>query len=87
MSGRRAEQPGDGESLVIRVRAKPRSAVSALEPDGSGGWIARLRSPPVDGKANAELVDLVAEHFGCSRSSVSVISGASARVKLVRIIR
>ena len=71
--------------LVITVRAKPRSSVSALERESTGTWLARLRSSPVDGKANAELVALVAKHFGCSRSCVSVISGATARLKLVRI--
>jgi len=74
-----------GTSRVISVRAKPRSPVSSLEEDGSGTWIARLRSAPADGKANAELVALVARHFGCAKSSVTVISGASARLKLVRI--
>jgi uncharacterized protein YggU (UPF0235/DUF167 family) len=39
----------------------------------------------VDGKANAELIALVAKHFGCTRSCVSIVSGATARVKLVRI--
>ena len=59
--------------------------MSSLEEDGSGNWIARLRASPVDGKANAELVGLVAKRFGCPKSAVAVISGASARVKLVRI--
>jgi uncharacterized protein YggU (UPF0235/DUF167 family) len=72
-------------SFVITVRAKPRSSVSVLEQDGAGIWVARLRSSPVDGKANTELVALVAKHFGCARSCVSVISGAAARLKLVRI--
>ena len=72
-------------SFVITVRAKPRSPVSSLEMEPSGNWIARLRSSPVDGKANTELVGLVAKHFGCPQTSISVISGASARLKLVRI--
>ncbi len=38
-----------------------------------------------DGKANAELVALVARNFGCSKASVSIKSGASARTKLIRI--
>jgi uncharacterized protein len=71
--------------LVIAVRAKPRSSVSSIEQEATGTWLARLRSSPVDGKANAELVALVAKHFGCARSCVSVISGATARLKLVRI--
>ncbi len=74
-----------GNSFVISVRAKPRSSVSSLEADASGIWIARLKSSPVDGKANAELITLIAKHFGCSKSSVVVISGASARLKLVRV--
>jgi uncharacterized protein YggU (UPF0235/DUF167 family) len=72
---------------VISVRAKPRSSVSALEQEASGTWVARLRSSPVDGKANAELIALVAKHFGCARSAVAVVSGATARLKLVRIDR
>ena len=82
-AGRNAMSPAD--SLVITVRAKPRSAVSTLEPDDAGHWVARLRSPPVDGKANAELIELVAKRFGCAKSAVSVVSGGSARMKRVRI--
>jgi len=74
-------------SFVITVRAKPRASVSALEPDTNGAWVARLRASPVDGKANAELIALVAERFGCARSCVSLVSGASARLKRVRIAR
>ncbi|MBS0325497.1 MAG: DUF167 domain-containing protein [Proteobacteria bacterium] len=69
----------------MSVRAKPRSPGAALERDATGTWVARLRSSPVDGKANAELIALVAKHFGCARSCVSVISGATARLKRVRI--
>lgn len=72
-------------SLVITVRAKPRSSVSALEQEAGGTWVARLRSSPVDGKANAELIALVAKHFGCARSCVPVVFGATARLKLDRI--
>ena len=85
MTGRRAAASEAGGSIVLAVRAKPRSSVSELEPDGSGGWIARLRASPVDGKANDELVALVAKRFGRPRSSVAVISGASARRKHVRV--
>jgi hypothetical protein len=76
---------GVAAPLVITVRAKPRSATSVLERDAAGNWVARLVSPPVDGKANEELIGLVAQHFGCPKSAVSVRSGASARVKRVMV--
>jgi uncharacterized protein (TIGR00251 family) len=70
---------------VIEVKVKPNSRASSFEPAGDGGWLAQLKSPPVDGKANAELIGLVARHFGCPKSAVSIKSGASARTKRVRI--
>jgi uncharacterized protein YggU (UPF0235/DUF167 family) len=85
MTANRDTKPSADGSFVIALRAKPRSSLSTLEPDGAGNWIARLRSSPVDGKANAELIALVTKHFGCVKSSVSVISGATARLKLVKI--
>lgn len=73
------------DSFVITVRAKPRARVSSLERDPSGAWIARLRSSPVDGRANTELMEVIAGHFGCPKSSVTIISGISSRLKLVRV--
>jgi hypothetical protein len=70
---------------VIQVKVKPRSRVSALEQAEDGTFVARLRSAPVDGKANAELIELVARHFGCPRAAVTIKSGASSRTKLVAI--
>ena len=70
---------------VIQVKVKPRARVSLLTPAEDGFWLAQLKSPPVEGKANEELVELVARHFGCRRSAVSIKSGASGRTKLVQI--
>jgi uncharacterized protein (TIGR00251 family) len=70
---------------VIAVKVKPNSRASVLEQLEGGVWLAKLKSPPVDGKANDELLALVARHFGCRKSAVSIKSGASARTKLVRI--
>jgi len=70
---------------TIQVRVKPNARVSVLEEADDGPWLAQLKSPPVDGKANKELIELIARHFGCPKSAVSIRSGASGRTKLVRI--
>ena len=74
-----------GASHVIQVRVKPGARVCVLDETSPGVWLAQLKSPPVDGKANAELIGLVAKHFGVPKSAVAIKSGASARTKLVRI--
>ena len=69
--------------LAIKVR--PNARHSTLEQSGDGTWKARLKSPPVEGRANDELLTLVARHFGLPKSKVSITSGAAGRIKRVRI--
>ena len=73
------------DATLIQVSVKPRARLSLLEEITPGNWRAQLKSPPVDGKANQELIALVAARFGCPKSAVSIKSGASSRVKRVRI--
>lgn len=70
---------------VIQVKVKPRARESALQPLEDGSYLATLKSPPVDGEANAELVALIARHFGVARSAVQIKTGAGARLKRVAI--
>lgn len=72
-------------TTTLQVKVKPRARASELTQADDGSWVARLKSPPVDGKANAELVRLVAEAFGCRKADVTIKSGASGRTKLVRV--
>jgi uncharacterized protein len=70
---------------IISVKVKPGARASTLSQASGGEWLAQLRSPPVDGKANAELVELVARQFGCAKSAVSIRSGASSRTKRIAL--
>lgn len=70
-------------TLTFRVKVKPRAKVSSLVCGPDGSWVAQLKSPPVDGKANAELIALVAERFQCRKAAVAIKSGTTGRIKLV----
>lgn len=70
---------------TLSIKVKPNARSSSLEQADDGTWLATLKAPPVDGKANAELIQLVARSFGCPRTAVSIRSGAGARMKLVRV--
>jgi len=71
--------------LLIEVKVRPNARVSLLEQGDDGRWLAQLKAAPVDGKANEELLALVARHFGRPKAAVSLRSGASGRLKRVRI--
>jgi len=72
-------------AVILQVKVKPNARTSELVQDPDGTWSAKLKSPPVDGKANEELVALVARQFKCPKAGVSIKAGSSGRVKLIKI--
>ncbi|MDZ4231295.1 MAG: DUF167 domain-containing protein, partial [Patescibacteria group bacterium] len=46
---------------------------------------AYLKSPAVEGKANQELIEVLADHFGVAKSMVEIVSGLKSRRKRVNI--
>jgi uncharacterized protein len=71
--------------LTLTVKVKPNARASSLAQLPDGTWLASLKSPPVDGKANAELIALVARHFGVRKAQVSIRHGTTGRLKRVQI--
>jgi len=76
------EVPGGVEiDLWVQPRA---SKTSVVGPQGDAIKV-RVAAPPVDGKANAELVRFLAKRLGVPRSAVEVVRGETGRRKTVRI--
>ena len=73
------------ESTRLEVKVKPNARRDALTAQDDGSWLAEITVPPVDGKANAALIALVAKHFGCPKRAVTVKSGAASRRKVLLV--
>lgn len=72
-------------STIIDVRVIPRAGKS-----GIAGWrgealLVRLHAAPVEGAANAELINVLANALGVPKRAVSIVSGERSRQKRVRI--
>ncbi|AXJ95132.1 MULTISPECIES: DUF167 family protein [unclassified Sphingomonas] len=74
------------DGLEIAVRVTPRGGRDVLAAGTSDHFAARLAAAPVDGKANAALLALVAATFEVPRRAVSLIAGDTARLKRLRIV-
>jgi uncharacterized protein len=68
-----------------KVKVKPNSKVQKIEEQADGSLSVHLKSPPIDGKANEELIKLLAEKFDVPKSHITIKSGLSSRQKLVQI--
>jgi uncharacterized protein len=86
--GRPFSAARDGIRLAVRLTPKAASdRVAGVVADGHGGWAlkAAVTAPPIDGRANAALLRLLAQHFGLRPSDLAVIGGAGSRTKTIAI--
>ena len=78
----------DGARVALKVTPRAAaSSVQGVEVDGAGqAYLAvRVNAPPEAGKANAALIKLLAKRWRLPQSDLMVISGASARRKVLQI--
>jgi uncharacterized protein len=72
--------------MTLRVKVIPRSARSEIVGELADGTLkVRIAATPERGRANEELIALLAAKFGVGRDAVEIVSGRSAGLKLVRI--
>ena len=71
------------EGVVLNVKAQPRSSRSGLDGLVGDAVKVRIRSAPVDGKANKELVETLADAFGLPKSRVVFKGGETSKTKRI----
>ena len=71
------------DGVVLNVRAQPRSSRSGLDGLIGDAVKVRIRCAPVDGKANKELVETLAEAFDLPKSAVVFKSGETSKTKRI----
>lgn len=69
----------------ITVRVVTRAARAGIAGIRDGDLLVRLNAPPVEGAANAELIDVIANALGVSKRSVSIAAGERSRRKIVHV--
>jgi uncharacterized protein (TIGR00251 family) len=71
------------KGVYITIWAKPKGSKSLVLGVKDGALLVKLCAPPVEGKANSELIKLMAKTLGVSKSEVELVSGQSGRNKRI----
>jgi uncharacterized protein len=71
--------------VSLRIRVKPRASKSRVLGEREGELEVAVAAPPVDGKANAELLRVLADYFDVPKTAIEIARGESGRSKLIRI--
>ncbi|EKD63391.1 MAG: hypothetical protein ACD_51C00283G0044 [uncultured bacterium] len=74
------------EPIYLRIKVTPKSAKTELTGTLADGTIKiRIAAAPEKGKANKELVKFLSEHYHVPKNTISIISGKSDPLKLIKI--
>lgn len=72
-------------AIVFGVRVLPRASTSEIAGEHDGALKVKLKSPPVEGAANAELIKVLAKFFDVPKSAVEILKGQTAKTKQIKI--
>ena len=71
--------------MNLKVKVIPNAKKARIEVDPEFGLKVWVKSSPIEGKANKELVKLLAKHYHLAKSSVEILKGQTSRNKLVKL--
>ena len=71
--------------MTIEVKVLPKSERDEIRGFVNGILKVRVSAPPIEGKANERLIELISRTMEVSRSNVSIIKGRTSRIKTISI--
>ena len=72
--------------MKIQAVVKTNARKNSVEVREDGSIFVCVNVPPVEGKANKKVIEVVAEYFHKPKSSVTIVSGKTSRKKLIEIL-
>jgi hypothetical protein len=86
MPGAPAWATDEGGAVALELLVQPRASRTRVVGEHDGRLKIQLAAPPVDGEANAALVDFLARALGVRKADVSIARGEAGRRKTVRVV-
>jgi len=74
------------KKMKLFIRVRPNAKVNRVDGLGGGRLAVFVKAPPADGRANHAAIEVVAKHLGIPISRIKIISGYSAKNKILQII-
>lgn len=71
--------------MQLTVRVIPRANKPGIAGIRDGALVVRLQSPPIEGAANGELIEIIAKTFGAAKRDVVIVAGEHSKLKRVAI--
>ncbi len=71
--------------MQIKLKVVPKSSMNLVETEMDGSLRVKLTSPPEKGKANKQLIEILAKHYNVKKSDIKILKGETSKTKIVEI--
>ena len=72
--------------MKLSVSVKPNSRTEGVEKADDGSLTVRVNAPPVEGRANQRVIELLAEHLKIPKSRLRIAMGGRGKRKVVEVL-
>lgn len=72
--------------MKITVRVKPNARKNEVKQIDANNFVVSVSVPPVEGKANEKVIELLSEYFGKPKRSINILRGMTGKIKIVEIL-
>ena len=71
--------------MKVAVRVKPNARKNDVEKLDEHSFVVSVSAPPADGKANEQVIELLAEYFKKPKRSIVILRGVTGRRKVIEV--
>jgi len=71
--------------MIIYLKVKPNSKFENVEKIDDKNFVVHIKKPPIDNKANKELIEALTKFFGVPKSQINIIKGSRSKSKMIDI--
>jgi len=71
--------------MKISIKVKPNARKNEVKQIDNNNFVVSVSVPPIEGKANEKVIELLAEFFGKSKRSITILHGRSGKMKIVNV--
>ena len=72
--------------MKIAVRVKTNARKNDVQELEAGAFVVYTTASPIEGKANAKVIELLAEHFGKPKRCITIVRGETSKEKIIEIV-
>ncbi len=74
------------DRMKITVQVKPNARKDEVQIREDGTYVVKVSVPPIEGRANEKLIEVLSAHFRRPKRSLRILSGSRGRHKIVEIL-